>query len=253
VQLLALLIRDLADHFLKKRVRTNALNSAIKMISIILVEPRNSGNIGAIARVMANFGYNKLVLVNPKCNHLSQTARNRAKHAQKVLKQAKVLKKLPKKHTLIATTARIGRDYNIPRSPITPSMLSEIIKDVNTGLVFGREGHGLSNEEILACDFVVTIPTDTKYPSMNLSHAIALVLYELSKKKTGKVAEHIVFASGTEKKQLMKMVDKRIKQGNFVTASKRDTQRKVWKRMISKSFLTKREAYALMGFFKRTK
>jgi len=223
------------------------------MISIILVKPRNSGNVGAIARIMANFGYNKLVLVNPKCNHLSQTARNRAKHAQKVLEKAKVLKKFPKMHTLIGTTARLGRDYNIPRSPISPSMLSEIIKDVNTGIVFGSEGPGLSNEEILACDFVVTVPTDKKYSSLNLSHSVAILLYELSQNKVGKVAEHIVFATDAEKKQLMKMVNERIKKGNFVTASKRDTQRKVWKRMISKSFLTKREAYALMGFFKRTK
>ena len=45
------------------------------MISIVLVEPKNSGNVGAIARAMANFGFSKLILVNPKCNHLSQTAK----------------------------------------------------------------------------------------------------------------------------------------------------------------------------------
>ena len=61
------------------------------MISIILVEPKNSGNVGAIARAMANFGFDSLVLVNPRCNHLSQTARNRAKWAQKVLQKAKVV------------------------------------------------------------------------------------------------------------------------------------------------------------------
>jgi len=62
------------------------------MISIILVEPKNSGNVGAIARTMANFGFSKLILVNPKCNHLSQTARNRAKWGNSVLKKAKIVK-----------------------------------------------------------------------------------------------------------------------------------------------------------------
>ena len=54
------------------------------MISIILVEPKIQGNIGAIARVMKNFGYTKLILVNPKCK-IGKEARNRAKNAQEIL------------------------------------------------------------------------------------------------------------------------------------------------------------------------
>ena len=62
------------------------------MISVVLIEPGKSGNVGAIARAMKNFCFNELVLVNPKCNHLSQTSRNRAKHANDVLKKAKIRK-----------------------------------------------------------------------------------------------------------------------------------------------------------------
>jgi len=223
------------------------------MISVILVEPRNSGNVGAIARAMANFGYSKLVLVNPKCNHLSKTAQDRAKHAKKILHKARVLKKLPKMHTLVATTSVLGSDYNITRSPVTPSMLSGLVKDVKVGLVFGREGPGLTNDEIKKCDFVVTIPTDKSYSAMNLSHAVAVVLYEISHSKKNKVGEHIIYATEPEKKQLMKMVEQWIRKGDFINDSKRRTQRQVWKRIVGKTFLTKREAYALMGFFRRTK
>jgi len=222
------------------------------MIKVVLVEPKNSGNVGAIARSMANFGFEKLILVNPRCNHLSQTARNRAKWAQDVLKKAKIAKSLSSiKSTLIATTGKIGTDYNIPRSPITPEKLAAITnKKKDIALVFGRESSGLNNEEIAKCDFVVTIPTSKKYSVMNLSHAVTILLYELSKNKEN-ISSHIIFASEQDKKQLMKMLNKALNKMDFATKEKKQTQILVWKRMISKSFLTKREAFALMGFFRK--
>jgi TrmH family RNA methyltransferase len=227
------------------------------MVKVVLVEPEKSGNVGAVARVMANFGFKDLILIDPKCKHMCQTARNRAKHAQKVLKSTKTRtwKYLKKNYTLVATTAQLGTDYNIPRSPISPSQLSQLIADKkirkDVAVVFGRESSGLSNEEILECDFVVTIPADKKYPVLNLSHSIAIILYELSKQKPGKTGEHIVFASKKEKEQLMKLLKKVLSKMKFATPAKKQTQIKVWKRMIGKSFLTKREAFALMGFFKK--
>lgn len=217
------------------------------MISVILVDPGNSGNVGAIARSMANFGFSKLILVNPKCNHLSQTARNRAKWGNNVLEKAKVVKKIPRLDTLIATTAKIGRDYNIPRSPISPSQLSSVCKG-RIGLVFGRESSGLTNEEVLACDFVVSIPASKKYPVMNLSHAVTILLYELSKENH---TSHITLASEADKKQIIKMLKKCMSNLEFSTKEKKETQIKVWKRMVGKSFLTKREAFALMGFLRK--
>lgn len=217
------------------------------MLSVILVEPKNSGNVGAVARSMANFNFSKLILVNPKCNHLSQTARNRAKWAQDVLKKAKITKSIPKFDTLVATTAKIGTDYNIPRSPISPAQLSKIAKG-NIGLLFGRESIGLTNEEIKLADFVVSIPASSKYPVMNLSHAVTILLYELSKEDH---TSHITLASEADKKQILKLLNKKMSKMDFATKEKKQTQIKVWKRMISKSFLTKREAFALMGFIKK--
>src|SRR3989344_5033915 len=118
------------------------------MITVALIEPETPGNIGAAARVMANFGYSDLILVSPKCDYLSEEARIRAKHGLGVLKKAKLKdwNWLKRQDTLVATTAQIGRDYNIPRSPISPEQLAENVH--NATLVFGREGAGLSNEEI---------------------------------------------------------------------------------------------------------
>jgi len=226
----------------------------MKNISVILVEPETAGNIGAVARVMANFDCKNLVLINPKCDHLSKEAVDRASHAKTILKKAKVkpLSFLKSFHTLIATTSQLGRDYNIPRSPITPEQLNAIApKKPKIALVFGRESHGLSNKEIDLCDFTLTIPTSKKYPVMNLSHSVNIILYELFKSSKTSVSSHIVFATKTEKTQLNKMVDSVLKRLKFTTATKLQTQKLIWKKILAKSFLTRRESYALMGFFRK--
>jgi len=227
------------------------------MISIILMEPKLSANVGAIARVMKNFGFNDLVLINPKCNHLSQTARNRAKHANDVLQKAKVKKKgfLKQFDYIIATTAVLGTDYNIPRSPITPKQLAEKINSIDKlkiGILIGREGPGLTNKEILESDFIVTIPASPEYKTMNISHAVGIILYELfMKSKKAKTHEHIIFASKKEKEIILKNLNKILNRLDFKTKEKKETQKKVWKRLLGKSFLTKREAFALIGFLKK--
>jgi len=216
------------------------------MIYVILVEPKTEGNIGAVARAMKNFGFENLILVNPKCG-IGAEAYKRAKHAKDILDKSKTMKNLPKMDYLVATSSKTGRDYNIPRNPITPKELALIMpKKGKIGLVFGREEDGLRNDELNKCDFMVKIPTNQAYKAMNLSHAVAVLLYELSG-----LENNTTPISLAEKKQLMKMLDKALKKMDFATAEKRKTQRLVWKKLIGKSFLSKREAYALMGFFKK--
>ena len=223
------------------------------MISIILVEPENSGNLGAVCRVMKNFGLKSLKLVSPKCS-INQEAKNRAKWAQDVLNKAKIVKKIPKYHTLVGTTSQLGNDYNIPRSPITPSELSSLVNvDKKIGIVFGREGAGLNNSEISLCDFVVSIPAYKKYPVLNLSHSVAVICYELFKGDKNRIGSQIKIAGKKDKEHLLKLVNLKLKKMEFATPSKRETQKIIWKRIIGKSFLTKREAFALMGFFKKLK
>ena len=176
------------------------------MISIVLIEVENPGNLGAIARSMKNFGLKNLILINPKCNHLSLDAIKRAKHAKDILKNAKKekLSYLKKFHTVIATTSKLGTDYNLPRSPITPEQLVERINPkAKTAIVFGRESSGLVNKELELADFIITIPTSTIYPALNLIHAAAIIFYELSKKLSlKKVGEQITPASKQDKEQL---------------------------------------------------
>jgi len=219
------------------------------MLNVILVRPETAGNIGAVARAMANFDIKNLILVDPKCKHLSHEARKRAKNAQDVLENAKVVSKIPKMDYVIATSAITGEKYN-PRSPLTPKQLCQIIPAKGKiGLLFGPESSGLTKEEVLGADFVVTIPSSKKYSTLNLSHSVAVILYELFKKE-----ENIhELASLKDKEVLLDHINKIIDRMDFPTLGKKETQRIIWKRLVGKSFLTKREAFVLMGFFKRVK
>lgn len=215
------------------------------MIKVVLIEPKNEGNIGAIARVMKNFSFNELILVNPKCE-IGEEARKRAVHANDILANAKITKKFPKLDYLVATSSKTGTDYNIPRNPVNPKELKKMLpKKGDIGIVFGREENGLTNNELKKCDFMVKIPTSKEYSAMNLSHAVAVILYELSG-----IEINITPISSAEKKQIMKMVNRVLDKMTFATKEKKETQKMVWKKITGK-FMSKREAYALMGFLKK--
>ncbi len=223
------------------------------MVSVALMEPKTAGNIGAVARCMKNFDLTNLILVNPKCNHLSKEALDRASHAKDVLKKAKIMSfdQLIKNFDyVVGTSAIVGTDYNIPRSPLSPDKLKLPSKEVV--ILFGRDDSGLSNNEILKCDFVVTIPTSKKYSSMNISHSAGIIFYELFKNsKNEKNSSHIVSASKKDKDVLLSLIYSSLDKLSFSTDKKRDTQKRVWKRLIGKAFLTRREIFALCGYFRK--
>ena len=226
------------------------------MISIALLESETPGNIGAIARVMNNFDISNLILINPQCDPLDITATARAtKHAKNILKKAKVVKKLSylkKFDCIIGTTAIQGSDYNISRVALSPKQLSNKIKNIKNDMVivFGREDNGLTNEEIKLCDIMVSIPSSQKQPTLNISHSVGIILYEIFKTKH---QNKIELASRKEKKMLLKEIDKVINTFKFSTKEKKETQKIVWKKVLNKSFLTKREIFGLFGLFRKLK
>ena len=228
------------------------------MIELILVEPRKQENLGAIARVMKNFSFNKLVLINPKCK-IGISARKVARHANDVLSKAKIkdFKYLKKLDYLIGTTSRLGTDYNIPRNVIDAEKIAEKISSVDykklkIGILIGRESSGLTNDEINQCDALITIPSSKEYSALNISHSVSIILYELFKKiGEEKSNSHILFATEKDKEVMMQYINKILDNLEFSTPEKKDTQKKVWKRVFGKAMLTKREAFAVMGFLRK--
>ncbi|MEM4565813.1 MAG: RNA methyltransferase [Archaeoglobaceae archaeon] len=150
------------------------------MIHVVLVELKIPENVGFIARVMKNFGYEKLYLY--KCN-LTQDSFKTSANAKDLLEKAEILEDLynflSKFNLVVGTTGISGGDYRYFRKPmITPEELRNHIEG-EVAILFGREDYGLFNEELEKCHLLVKIPTSDAYPVMNVSHAAAVILYAL--------------------------------------------------------------------------
>ncbi|MFT4297704.1 MAG: RNA methyltransferase [Candidatus Woesearchaeota archaeon] len=225
------------------------------MIDVILLEPENEGNIGAVARAMANFGLKNLIIVCPKCS-LGEEFSKRAMHAKsKRMVNFKILKKIPKYDLLIGTTAKINTDYNLTRTPILseqlPSKILPYIKKQKIALLFGRESIGLTNQELEKCDLICTINSSGQYSTLNLSHAAAIMFYEIHKNLDSIKAVNIKMADKKDKKILHEKMNELI---NLVeTEAKNPIQKKIWKNAFSKAFITKREAFGMIGFLNKLK
>lgn len=220
-------------------------------MDILLVRPQVSANIGASARVMKNFGFRELVLVDAQCE-VDIDARRLAKNAQDVLEGAKMVKSIPDYDLRIATTAQLGSEYNLRRTPLAPRELAVLIaaRKGTSALLFGPEDAGLSNEEIAACDLLVTIPASTDYPTLNLSHSIAILLYELSL-ALHEHTERFPLASREQRSKVDELIDEFLARTEWGTDERRETQRRLWHNLLGRSMLTGREAQVLLGFLKK--
>ncbi len=228
-------------------------------LSIILYGTEHPGNLGSIARVCANFNFQEIVLVNPKCK-IDEQARTMAKRAQENLDGFRVEDEsfLENIDTLVMTHGRECFSYNMKRSMITPRQLADRLSDIDlnnasVGIMFGPEGEGFPPEMLERADIVLSIPTSREYSSMNLAMSVAIVLYELSllEGKEGKITEPFEPATKQHKDMMLKFVDELLQGWEFPSDKARDTVKMAWRRMVGRSFLTEREAFALLGFLKR--
>jgi TrmH family RNA methyltransferase len=217
-----------------------------------LVEPEYQQNIGYCARVMKNFGFSNLWIVNPKVQ-LGDEAVMYSKHAVDVLKKAKVVKRIADATSgcsiVVGTTAIKPGGRTIVRKAITPKALKLGGK---TAILIGREGNGLSPEELEGCDIVVRIPTDEEYPTLNISHALAILLYEISSRMKGGQANILYEGLSTaEQKALLKKFD------SLVDASKEIRRPKIvklaFRRVIARGIRSQTEGRALLQVLKNIK
>ena len=150
--------------------------AALQGIRIVLVEPAGGLNVGSVARIMANMGFQRLVLVNPHCDPLGPEARQMAVHAAAILEQATVVESLPAAlvgcRRAIATTTR-SRTQGPPLERPEVALPWLVVPDADTtALIFGPEDRGLSNEELNQAQRWVGIPSDAAYASLNLAQAV---------------------------------------------------------------------------------
>ncbi len=152
-------------------------------IKIILVETSHPGNIGAVARAMKNMNISNLWLVSPKI-FPSAEATSRASGADDILARASVCSSLQEAiadcNMVIGASARC-RTISWPE--ITPRECAEKIAITEPGnkvaIIFGRENSGLKNHELDLCHFLLRIPCNSEYSSLNIAAAVQVVCYEL--------------------------------------------------------------------------
>lgn len=218
-------------------------------IRVILVGPKFEGNIGAVARSMANFDVHELYLVNP-CE-IGDDAKRRAKHGNFILDDAVIVDSLDKALEgcfLAAGTSGIVTkgDTNHVRVPVTPAEFAKNCEDYNQkiALIFGREDIGLYQDELAKCDVLIHIPTSEVHPILNLSHAVTLVLYEMfgtEMKKPEPADKH-------EKEQMFQFFDELLTAIEY-PEHRRDGTNVMFRRMMGRSVPTKNEYNTILGVF----
>ncbi len=225
-------------------------------VRVVLVEPRVEGNIGFLVRAMKNFGLRELCLVGSEVG-VGAVARAFAMHARDVLDQATSVDSINEAVTgadfVIGTTAVTAkRALNVKRTPITPAEFAKIFSSIRgkVVLLFGREGSGLTNDEIEKCDFIVSIPTDLTYPTMNITHAAAIIFYELYKATRKDEAKRVAEASGAQKERLIRYFTNLVGETGLQTHRQRIALRS-FRNILGRSFVSSREATILMGVFKK--
>jgi tRNA/rRNA methyltransferase len=233
-----------------------AKKNPLSLFYVVLVEPKNSGNIGAVARAMMNFDVEHLYLVNP-CE-LDNICYARAMHATKILDNARTFPNftaaVENLDFLVATSSiEASSDKRHLRNPVLLEEFSEKIFDGKgkVGLVFGREDYGLYNEEIAACDIMVKIPTSESYPSLNLSHAVTLVLYSIYRRKACIPPRRRSMGS-LEKQKLFEFFAQLLDDIEYPSHKKEHTKI-MFKRIMGRAIPSKWEYHTLMGVLSRTK
>ena len=161
---------------------------SLRKIHFILVRPQIGENIGSVARAIKNFNIKYLRIVNPRCNWPNQKALATSVGAKDILKSAKIYDSVEKSigdlDIVFASSSRIRK---VNKKIISVSNLkTKIKKGKKIGILFGPEASGLSNDEINCADFLVKIPSNKKFSSLNLSHSAIIFCFELFKHFSGK-------------------------------------------------------------------
>jgi TrmH family RNA methyltransferase len=232
----------------------------------ILVRPNFLGNIGSSARVLKNFGFDQLRLVNPPKNYLDADARRMAVDAFDVLKKARVYDSLSQALSDInLAVATSSGQYRRHTSKNMIDFFGEIFagRDLGGGLsekntiaiVFGDERNGMTNDEIDRCHRLMRIETNAAFPSLNLAQALGIVAYQLSlgiaspdNKKGAAAPDPVLRMSGEEEDQLLEKVGELMDQSQFSRSFSRKKVHQELRSTIQRLDLSQREGELWRGF-----
>ena len=226
-------------------------------VYFILVRPQMGENIGSVARAIKNFNIKYLRIVNPRCNWPSQKALATSVGAKDILKSAKIYNSIEKAigdlDIIFASTSRI-RKVNKKIISIL-DFKKKVEKKRKIGILFGPEASGLSNDEISYANYLVKIPTNKKFSSLNLSHSAIIFCFELfqyfsNKKSIYKSGYKSSVAKKSEVNKFLSFIINKLDKKGFLQP---DHKRKSMIRNINNIFhrlnLSEQEIRILLGIF----
>tara|TARA_Y100000590_G_scaffold183355_1_gene208928 strand:- start:86 stop:799 length:714 start_codon:yes stop_codon:yes gene_type:complete len=225
-------------------------------ISFILHKPQLSENIGACARALKNFNFNKLIIINPKPLFPNDKIIANSVGAKEIISNTKVYNHLEpalkKFDCLIASSSRF-RNKNLKHIKITE--LNKINFKKRIGFLFGPEASGLSNEEISYANYTMQIPSNPNFKSLNLSHSLIIVaqtLFNLIKLKKTKYekSEKIKNASKKDILSMTNLCVKLLEDRNFFKpAEKKQIMLQNLRSIFYKMELSEKETRILSSVF----
>jgi len=226
---------------------------------IVLVNTQLPENLGATARCMLNFQFEKLRVINPKFSLDNEKILPICAGADRVIKNVKIYENFSDSikdfNYVIATSNRVRSQK---KDEISFIKLKEIIlKNYKVAIVFGPEKSGLDNEDFSLCDYTIKINSNQKFSSLNLSHAVAIVCYNLFTlllKKGDSNKEKLVenIAKKNELLSFYKILEETLDKSNFfnVKERKKITFQKI-KNIFCKYKLSSEEVRTLISIFKK--
>jgi tRNA/rRNA methyltransferase len=225
-------------------------------IDIILTGTLKSGNIGSVARAMSNMGLSCLKLVNPQCA-VDDQAFWMATHGADILRNAKTF---PTIRDAIAdcsyvfgTTARSRRW----RDFLYPGEMSEkvavLARQNRISIVFGPEDMGLSNDDLELCNQVVSIPTADEAASLNVSHAVMVICYEIFRavEKKNETHETMELAEGEKVEEMYDHMRKALLEIGYLNPQNPDHVMGKFRRIMTRAGLTSQDVNLIRGVFRQ--
>ena len=228
-------------------------------ISVAMVEPQYHVNVGHVSRLMKNFGLQELYLIGPSFDR--EEAVRYAMHGSDILEDAKTitLDELRQRFDyIVGTTAiRATSRLNVLRDSVSAEQLAEIMnqgRGKSFCIVLGREASGMNNRELAVCDLVCTIDTKTRYKTMNIAHALAIMLYEMSIHRPAPKAagggKEVDLASKKDTQLLLDYIERLADAGNFDRHKKPLLDATV-KKLVAKSLPTTKDVMLLISLLRK--
>ncbi len=220
-------------------------------LRLVLVEPEGKINMGFILRLAKNFNLEDICVVNPRFDILDEEVLSFAARGSELAKEVKVVNSLSEclkdSELSVCTTSHYDVESDVIRQSISLThMVSIASNHSSVTLVFGRESVGLTRSELGMCDLIMTIDVGSDYNVFNLSHVIAIVLYELLKVR---IPQQSVYGSLTSKEYLKFIIDY-AKEVAAVLGLKASDVEVVLRHVLCKALVTKAEGRVLYRLFK---